>query len=462
MYTKDDLLTMKNNSNINQFTIDNTGNINLNDYMYSATGNLVFKNTNFNTDPIIDASGNIITNEYLYDLSNNSFKTNNNLLSIDNNSTMCNNFQFDKSNDIINFKLNDVQLSLNNNGISDSNKLFNINNNIINMNSNKYKYDMMSNNFNGIMTDTNNFNLLNDGLNIIKNGKPTSLYNYDGKGSIIYSVSSIVIEKILTSANWDKPLHISSIRFYDVNNNTITPDKYTLDRYGSSIQDGMYNTRYDVSSNSYYVYDPSKNTFAAYNATLYPYLKYFDISKLTEPMTGVYYSYGGPKVDTYSLFWNRTVSFDNNKPIISDNSKQQILNQSHNFVGQGSNQLPMVRQDPSTINKFPGYNVTHFYRFNFTNPILIKYIEIENRKDGNFDRINNAYIYSYINNNDEKTLINITKCSESSLVPDANIISTPEKTLLQPKNRLEKFNAIDYGATQLPTNYDPIVRYYIQ
>ncbi len=408
----------------NNIKIDPSNNIVFGNFIYSVTGNIVSKDNKTKIDP----SSNITTPEYNYNSFDNSISnTDYSLIVNTNGNAKCNNFDFNK-NDGFKIKFGNNNLIANNNRFYEQNNLFSIEpNNSLIMNNNKYTYNIDNDNLSGIIDNSNKFNILNDKLITNNNNFDTNVYNYDNNGSIIYGIKTISIVKEVDNSN--NPLHISSVRFYDYNNNLILPSMYTIRPI--ELRDGVYNSVSTINFEKYYA----------------PNL----LSTATN-------TYGGPRITTDTLFWNKTIGFNNNLPVIANNTVQSFLDRSHNFIGHGLSIYPFLNStsQPTTIFYPQSYN------FTFSNTLPIKYIEIENRKDNNFNRINGSVINVYRNINGLNFLFNTVNCTQGTLIPDSNILSPPNLTLIQPKNKVEKYTAKDYGISTLPSNYDPIVRYYIQ
>ncbi len=396
---KCDKYNLDNNNNFydNNFNIDSNGNININDFNYDIEGNITRKDKSFN----IDSNGNINTDKFTY-------STTGEITSKDNT------IKTDPSG---NFEIFDYVIKLKENTLKKNVGNFEKDN------MNNFKCDIVQYNKN-----TGTKIKLGDKYFKIDNGnliEENNSFMIDKIGYKLYPITKITLEK--TNDTYINPLHISSIRFFDNNNNPILPNNYNV------TINNIANGQFDL--NGYYNSTKNMNQ-----------------------------SYGGPKVDSYSLYWNKTIGFNNdNTPKISPITEQNYLSKSHFIVGHGTTSYltyidGMTR--PSLSNNF-NY-IPHSYTFNFNKPVFIKYVEIENRKDNYFARINNSYLKIYTTKNNLETLINTINCFQSSYSSVINGLTPPNITVMQNINKAEKYTAENYNTTSLPLNYDPIVRYYIQ
>ena len=449
----------------NSFKVDMSGNIDSRDYTYSVTGNLIKKDNSFK----VDMSGVITTSDYTINTKDRTFNKNDNSI-IDTSAIMkCGAYESDKSKNIVTsfgnrIKIGNTYYNISNNNISSngpgplSDVVISIDPNTVNFNSFNYVYDINKNDLSGNIGTQKQFNIPNQTISSqIFLGNNNIIYNYDGSGSIIYKVSKIVLEKPSTANTYLIPLHIASIRFYDHNDQVIPPSYYRVDISG--IANGQYNPNGITSAIKYYDSNFNKNS-----------------------------SYGGPKVDSYSLFLNKTIMYVNVNNILQPQidvasyhinitsantyAKGIILSNSYDFIGHGLYNINYI----DTITKpLPlQIGVTQSYTFTFTQPVFIKYVEVENRKGNSATgRIFGSYIDTYLNINNTPIFDlnkNRIKCvrgfTGQSLSTDNTIILPPltanGSTKLQPKGRIEKYNSVDYNNTTIPPSFDPIVRYYIQ
>jgi hypothetical protein len=154
------------------------------------------------------------------------------------------------------------------------------------------------------------------------------------------------------------------------------------------------------------------------------------------------------------LFYNKTINFSNNTPrtpIIEPrrNLTPTDITGSERFVGHGN------------INLSP-----HQYVFDFTPPVLIKYVEIENRKDCCWERIQKASLQIFTKNErnqfEEKYRRQLVQVASPTVIQ--NNISPPAQAILKTKGTVEKYSISNYnGSTgSFPVGYEPILRYYVQ
>jgi hypothetical protein len=448
--------------NDNSINVDFSGNINFADYMYSSNGTIKRNDNRLN----IDLEGNIITENYKINPKNKTFEDKEQKILLNGlDSLKCGNYEYntDFGNKLT---VGNTDYYVNNNKITDLNNLFSYEpNNTIKMNNNKYVYNINNNNLYGNLTDSDNFNIVNDIITI--NGTTSSFENYDGKGKTIYGVTKILLEKpkgnnsTAYSFSYYNPFRISSIRFYDYKGDVITPDKYTVKT--TNIVDGRYNPASTKTINKY---------FDVYNSVIQPTI---DSTGKSINYGG---SYGGPKIDSYSLFWNKTnkLLYDINNNFIgyqiAPTTEQPYLNQSHQFIGHGlaggfSNGIR-----PETITPEINPSVVQSYLFTFDKPYFIKYVELEPAKKVVSEYgICNAYLQPYLRINDEDyPLTNVpigmagvnTGNGTAPPLPMTDGLSPVDKIPQQPKNKIEKYTSVNYNNTPIPTGMTPIMRYYIQ
>jgi len=468
------------------FKIDPSGNIDNRDYLYSATGQLMKKDRSYQIDP----SGNIKTSDYTINTRERRFNKNDNSVQDEPDKIKCGDYESDKKNPTTGKKIKIGQNFYTvNNGILSNDKISIDSNSIVKMNSNQYIYNIAQNDLYGNLGTNKEFYIPYNRLTEIFLGKNgNAIYNYNGLGSIIYRVYQIVLQKPYSANATTYPLHISSIRFYDYQNQLIPPNSY--DVILSNIADGQFN-----SSSSATSIDKYYNT--GYNRSS---------------------SYGGPRVDSYSLYLNKTTSYnssgvpqiDIDRPFppppalpVPESIPQstinrtnlyaqgQILSGSFGYIGHGFataaytdlRTRPPIPAPPASGAPSPVWSQS--YTFKFKELPFIKYVEIENRKDAftdvslvvnnvriirvGYDRIIGASIDTYINIGDRP--INTPppfdsryriQCQRGVNVNSSLTSNTFTKT--QPRGRVERYTTVNYGNTQ-PTNrdqYDPIVRYYVQ
>ncbi len=219
-----------------------------------------------------------------------------------------------------------------------------------------------------------------------------------GNNDIFY-ISKIILETP-ASQTLANPLHIASIRFFDIGNNVIQPNNYTTTMTNGTSQ---------------------------YSSTI---------------------------VNSYNLFYNKTINFTNTTPrtpIIQPrtNLTPTDIIVSERFIGHGNIYLS-----------------PHQYVFEFTPPVLIKYVEIENRKDCCWDRIQKASLQIFTKNErnqfEEKYRRSLVQVASPTVIQ--NNISPPTQTSIKTKGTVEKYSISNYNnATgSFPVDYEPILRYYVQ
>jgi hypothetical protein len=427
----------------NNVIIDSSGNVTFNKYKIDISNNQI---KNIDNNVTIDKNTNIITNNYTLNVKEKNIKKNDNNISVtltNDGKAKCNNFEFDNNSNTNKIIFGVNEYLINNGILTNPTNTFTIDNNnkkIVKLNSNKYIYDVNTNDLSGNLNSINQFNILNDIIYFTKNNN--AIYDYDNLGSIIYGVRDIILEKLARFDTYNKPLHISSIRFYDYNNKVIYPTEYTVTLNG--IANGQFDT---INPNNHY---DDTNTNNLNN------------------------SYGGPKVTSSSLFVNKTNRIENNLPTINTNPFTQILytqiggilEKSFDFVGCGLYKDKYLDGITSATNT----SIDHRYIFTFNKPQFIKYVEIENRKNYFQETLNSVTTTSYdriLNTNlIVNTIVNdIIKPSIFSCIVSKNVtntITTDSQTKIQPKSRIEKYTSENYMNTPLPAYYEPILRYYVQ
>ncbi len=415
-------------NNDNSIKINTNGELDFNNYIYTKNGNLIKKDNTFSVDP----NNNINISDFIFNLSSKNLQNKDNSIMIDNNGKLkCGLYEYDKisGNKI---KINNNDYFINNNKITDSKNIITIDpSNNITLKS-KYNYNINNDTLNGIFNNSN-FDIYKNNILKYNTGTTTTVFDTNNN-TLLTPITKIVLEKpgnsfIAYGASYYYPLSLKSIRFYDYNDNVISPDKYTVTL--SNVGNGIGN--------------PNGAT---------TYLKYYDIN-----ITGPYYTC--PKVDSYSLYWNKTIKFSNTTPIIEKNP--YLLN-SYPYIGQGYAGLFRNNTLPPGITA-ARESLTQQYIFTFNEPIYIKYIDIEPR--AGVTCMVNTRLYLY-NNTQYLNTINLYPSYlpisytypagviiNNSLTPVGNTGKRPVKTI-------EKYTSVDYNNTTLPSDVDTIMRDYIQ